>query len=77
MICHDANDTYPFLQADNLLELGKLIEETGDSGCSSNEFACGVDDLPVCAEMDADNWQSVFLDELTNDPDKEEGDKRL
>ena len=23
--------------------------------------------------MDDDNWQSVFLDELTNDPEKEEG----
>ena len=68
MICHDADDNDPFLQADNVLELG-------DEGCSSNEFACGDDDLPVCAEMDDDNWQSVFLDELTNDPEKEEGEE--
>ena len=47
------------------MELGKLTEKTGDEGCSSNEFACGDDDLPVCTEMDNDNWQSVFLDELT------------
>ena len=25
--------------------------------------------------MDGDNWQSVFLDELTNDPEKEEGEE--
>ena len=67
VICRDADDTDSFLQADNLLELGKLIEETCDSGCSSNEYACGDDDLPVCAEKDGNNWQSVFLDELTND----------
>ena len=68
VIRRDADDNNPFLQADNLLELGDLIEKTGDDGCSSNEFACGDDDLPVCAEMDDDdNWQSVFLDELTND----------
>ena len=72
VICRDADDNDPFLQADNLLELGKLIEKTGDEGCSSNEFAYGDDDLPVCAEMDDDNWQSVFLDELTNDPGGEE-----
>ena len=75
VICRDADDNDPFLQADNLLELGKLIEKTGDESCSSNEFACGDDDLPVCAEMDDDNWQSVFLDELTNDPEKEEGEE--
>ena len=75
MICRDTDDIDPFLQADNLLELGKLIEKTGDEGCSSNEFTCGDDHLPVCEEMDNDNWQSVFLDELTNDPEKEEGEE--
>ena len=72
MSCLDAD---PFLQANNLWELGKLIEKTGDDGCSSNEFACGDDDFPVCVEMDDDNWQSVFLDELTNDPENAEGEE--
>lgn len=65
--------TILFLQADNLVELGRLIEKTGDDGCSSSEFVCGDDDLPVCAPMDDHNWQSVLLEELTNDPEEEEG----
>ena len=44
-----------------------------DDACSSNEFACGDYDLPVCAKIDDDNWQSVFLDELKNDPEKQNG----
>ena len=46
-----------------------------DNGCSSNEFASGDDDLPVCVEMDHYNWQSVFLDEHTNAPENEESEE--
>ena len=48
--------------SDKLLELDRLIEKTADDGCSTVEFVAGDDDLPVCVEMDDDNWQSVFLD---------------
>ena len=29
-------------------------------------FVGGDNDLPVCVEMDGDNWQSAVIDELTN-----------
>ena len=74
VICRDADDEDAFLEANNLFELGRLIEKTGNDGCSSSDFVSG-DDLPVCVEMDDDNWQSVFLDELTNDQEKEQGKK--
>ena len=48
VICGDADDKDPFLEANKLLELGRLIGKTGDDGCSSDEFVSGDDDLPVC-----------------------------
>ena len=61
VVCRDADDKDPFLEADELEELGRLIEKAGDGDCSTNEFVAGDNDLPVCVEMDDDNWQSVFL----------------
>ena len=75
VICRDAVDNDPFLECDKLLELGRLIEKTADDGCSTVEFVAGDDDLLVCVEMDDDNWQSVFLDELTNDPGQKEDEE--
>ena len=72
MICRDTPDDDPFLEADKLVELGRLIEKTGDGDCSVDEFVGGDDDLRVCVEMDGDNWQSAFLDELINDPGQSE-----
>lgn len=48
VVCHDTVD--PFLEADELMELGHLIEKTGSDVCPSNEFAIGDNDLPICAE---------------------------
>ena len=67
VICRDADDQDPFLEADKLLELSTLIEKTGHGGCSTEEFVGGDDDLPLCIEIDGDDWQSAFLDELAND----------
>ena len=53
-ICRDTDDN-DLLEADKLLELGRLIEKTGDGGCSTDEFVGGDEDLPVCIEMDG--WQ--------------------
>ena len=62
------------MEADKLLELDRLIEKTVDGGCSTDEFIGGDDDLQVCVEMDGDDWQSTFFDELTNNPGQEEDD---
>ena len=34
------------------------------------------DDVQEFVGMDDDNWQAVFLDELTNDPEEDEEKKR-
>ena len=49
VICWDADDEDPSLEADNLLELGRLIKKTGDDGCSSNEFVSLVIMISQCA----------------------------
>ena len=71
VICRDADDE-DCLEANNILELGSLIEKTDDDGCSSNKFVSGNNDLPVCVEMDDNNRQSAYLDERTNDQEEEE-----
>ena len=53
MISRDTDDSSddPFLEADRILELDRLIDETGDGGCSTQEFVCGDDDLQVCVDI--------------------------
>ena len=41
--------------------------KTGDGSCTVDEVLTGGRDLPVCVEMDDDNWDSMFLEELGND----------
>ena len=55
----------PFADIDENLELQHLIEQTGCESCTPQEFISGDDDLPVCVEMDEENWESTFLEELT------------
>jgi len=40
-----------------------------------NLLVHGDDDIPVCIEMDGDDWQSTFLDELTNKSGQEEDEE--
>ena len=75
VICRDSPDDNPFLETDKLVELGRLIEKTGNGDCSVDEFVGGDDDFAVCVEMDGDNWQSAFLDKLINDPGQDEDEK--
>ena len=53
-------DSDPFLEADERMELEQLIARTGTGGCTVDEFLTGDSDLPVCTEMDADNWDETF-----------------
>ena len=46
--------------------------KTGDGDCTADEFLTGDSDLPVCLEMDDDNWDTTFLEELGNDQNCEE-----
>ncbi len=52
----------PFSDID---ELQCLIEQTGSESCTAREFITGDDNLPICADMDNENWEETFLKELT------------
>ena len=67
-------DSDPFLEADERMELEQLIEKTGTGGCTIDEFLTGDSDLPVCAEMDDDNWDTAFLAEIGNEQQMEDND---
>ena len=58
------DDEDPFLEADERTELDKLIEETGAGCCILDEILTGDNDLWICMEMDDDNWETVFFEEL-------------
>ena len=55
----------PFADIDEDFELQYLIEQTRSESCTPREFISGDDDLPVCVEMDDENWENTFLEELT------------
>ena len=67
-------DSDPFLEADEHMELEQLIEKTGTGGCTIDEFLTGDSDLEVCAEMDDDNWDTAFLAEIGNEQQVEDDD---
>ena len=43
------------------MELESLIEKIGNGGCTVDEFLNGDSDLPVCVDMDDDNWNTTFI----------------
>ena len=46
-------------------------------GCTIDEFLTGdSSDLPVCVEMDHDNWDTVFLAEIENEQQVDDGDSK-
>ena len=55
----------PFADIDEDFELQYLIEQTRSESCIPREFISGDDDLPICVEMDDENWENTFLEELT------------
>ena len=55
----------PFADIDEDFELQYLIEQTRSESCTPREFISGDDALPVCVEMDDENWENTFLEELT------------
>ena len=59
----DSDD--PFAAINQDLEPHSLIEQTGSDSRTPEEFVSGDDDLPVCVEMDNENWNETFLEELT------------
>lgn len=60
-------------------KLQTLMEQTEgtDHCCSPQQFVTGDDDLPICMEMDDENWEATFLEELVvgnDDNEKDDGE---
>ena len=59
----------PFLGADEATSLESLISilmGTGDS-CSVDQYVNGDNNLEVCVNVDVDQWEEDFLENLTQD----------
>ena len=52
-----------------LFYCGALYTKIGDGSCTVDEFLTGDSELSVCVEMDDDNWDTRFLEELGKDQD--------
>ena len=57
----EENDEDPFIDSD-LLMLQTLIDKTklAQENCTLDEYLHGDDDLPVCVDIDKDNWEESF-----------------
>lgn len=58
------DDADPFIEVDECMELEGLIDKTGGDSCTVDEFLTGDSDLPVCVEMDDDNWDAAIIEGL-------------
>lgn len=74
MCAQDSDD--PFLEMDACLELQNLIKKTvpPEQSCSLVEYLCGEDEIPVCMDIDGDDWDANFLAQLGGDDDDEDDD---
>ena len=56
----------PFVEADHCMKLQCLIDETMgiDPSCPANEYVNGDDDLPVCVDLNDNDWEDNFLAQL-------------
>lgn len=64
----------PSLEADKQMEVKNLMEKTllADTRCSIDEYLDGDNDLPVCIELDQENWEADFLEQLGRNKGDEE-----
>ena len=64
----------PFESIDEGLEMSSLISQAMGSldQCSTEEYVNGDDSLPVCIDLDDDQWDEVFLSSLTREENSPE-----
>ncbi len=66
VVSHGCEDDDPFLEADIRTEVQSLIEKTmpEEGRCSVDEYLTGEDELPICVDMDSENWEGEFMAQL-------------
>ena len=59
----------PFKEVDESLELEELINRTlpTEQQCSALEYVQSEDGLPVSVDYDGENWDDIFLSELSDE----------
>ena len=67
------DDEDPFIVSDECMELKYLIEKTIPSEQSCSVTLHSEEEIPVCVDIDGDDWDANFLAQLGGDV----GDKNL
>ncbi len=61
------------------MELGSLISNAMGAYCSADEYLTGDNSLPVCIDIDGDDWDENWLNSLTEheggDEDEDEDEE--
>ena len=72
---HDEDD--PFLESDACMEVQNLLEKTipSDQRCSVAEYLSGEEGVPVCVDMDGDDWDANFIAHLVDGDEDGDHDK--
>ena len=71
------DDEDPFIVSDECMELQYLIEKTipSEQSCSVTEYLHREEEIPVCVDIDGDDWDANFLAQLGGDVGEQEFDK--
>ncbi len=66
VVQRDELDPFTALDAESESQLTDLIDMTmtGSKACSVEEYTSGEYSLPTCREMDDDNWEDTFIEDL-------------
>ncbi len=61
----------PFQDIDAEVELNSLISSTMGtlSHCSAEEYIEGDDSLPICVDIDGEDWDECWLNSLVDEPE--------
>ena len=64
----------PFLESDACMELESLIEKTvpSEQRCSLAEYLQGEEEVPVCIDIDGEDWDANFITHLVDGDEGEE-----
>ena len=65
----------PFIESDECIALQRLMEKTVPESCTMEEYLSSEDDLPVCLELDDDNWEDNFMTELGQSEQSEQDEQ--
>ena len=71
------DDEDPFIVSDECMELQYLIEKTipSEKSCSVTEYLHSEEEIPVCVDIDGDDWDANFLAQLGGDVGEQEFDE--